>query len=74
MVNHDYEEGQVALKMMRKLNLRFIGQFEFNTPVFERTNIPVISLWKKSRSRESDTNSRPRDNNFLSERRKWAVS
>ena len=74
MVNHGFEEGQIALEMLRALNMRDIGHFEYETPVFERTNIPVISLWMKTRSRLQALNPRPRNNNFCCERRKWAVT
>lgn len=74
MVNHGYEEGQIALKMMRKQNLRFIGQFEYENPVFERTNIPVISLWRKIRSRSGEIGTRPRNDYFARERRKRTVA
>ncbi len=74
MVNHGFEEGQIALEMLRTLDMRYIGQFEYETPVFERTNIPVISLWMKTRTRLQALSPHPRNNHLCRERRKRAVT
>lgn len=74
MVNHGFEEGQIALEMLRTLDMRYIGQFKHETPVFETTNIPVISLWMKTRTRLQALSPRPRNNHLCRERRKRAVT
>lgn len=74
MVNHGFEEGQIVLEMLRTLDMRYIGQFEYETPVFERANIPVISLWMKTRTRLQPLSPRPRNNHLCRERRKRAVN